>query len=686
MKIPQTGTFNTATNTIADLQKFMAGVGDNAKIIAKRNDQDEVILFVKPGSSSLGARISGKADERRELARTAINEMITKAEAGIKGEIGQTKGGSIFDELRASISESSGRSLLSGELRTMATGLTLIQDLDAALLPPAKPQGFKFEGQIDPALQATTGLVMSVPGKGGGQVDLPTITVGGKTYEPVKHLTQGGFADIYLYRNTANHNEQVVLKAVPDLNIQPRNDKQKALQEKEHQIFEREIVKHVHVGGGDNAHPNVLKAEAGVRMPDGSPAILLGFAPGGNLADFSSGLKLSEGDGPGQCPKALADVIRSDMLGGVGAGFTHLDELDMAHNDIKGENILLDAEGNPLVSDFGEAASMVGGEDLNIRELRNQSEFNSSPELLRANLRLDGDKADSYSVFVEQLMEPVKKALGQLEVSKEMRESVAKALNKRLDAAVETTIESQTFVNGRDNDRWGLGALFAQVITGGTIMRGFSSFKSETVNAIIGRGPEDLAVGEPDDSGKLPKTALLPSSGNEAFDSLLNQQLSMDKTKRLTPQEALRQPAVRMPGVGGPDLRAFKALQIEMSGLRNEVAAAQKEIDKIIKGVGDRPMDPRNAGIIQGLRDDISKINVQIASLTPRYDAAKDRALTEIGLAQLDNAGRELGRARDEIVETQQQNRAIEQLGRDAIRLSDMAMALESGEPLIIRG
>ncbi len=684
MKIPQTATFNTATQTLAELQKFMADAGDGAKIIGKKNANEEVILFVKPGASTFGARISGKADERRELARTAINDMITKAEASMQGSVGSSKNTSIFNELRASISDSAGRSLVSGEIRTIATALAELQKLDAGLKPPAASQPLKFEQHIDPSLVAKTGPTSSVPGRN-GPIDLPTISIGGKVYEPVKFLTFGGFADIYLYRNTADHSDQMALKTVQDLNAAPKKGNAQTKQEEARQIFEREIVTHVQVGGGQNANPNILKAEAGVRMPDGSPAILLEFAPGGNLADFSSGLKLSEGNGPGQCPKALADVLRSDMMIGVGGGCAHLEDLVVAQKDLKGQNVLLTADGDPRISDFGEAVSLVSGEELSIRDFHSDSEFNSAPELLKAMTTRDQHK-DGYAIFNHQQTQSLTEALSNLDIPKNMQEDIGKVMKNRLKQAAESTINDHIFVNARDNDRWALGTIFAEIISGNTIMYGYSSFKAVTADALMFRSDNDSAVGLRDPSGALPKGALVDASGNEAFDSLLNQQLSQNPSQRLSAQDALRQPAMRLPGVGGPDVRAFKKVQMEMSHLRNEQAAAKKDLDETMGKVGRNPIDPATQAYIQKQRDALSNVDQRIRALVPRYEAAKSAAMTEIGLAQLDNAGRDLGRARDEIVERQQESRAIDQLGRDAIRMSDLAMALESGEPLVIRG
>ncbi|HWM24925.1 MAG TPA: protein kinase [Chthoniobacterales bacterium] len=98
-------------------------------------------------------------------------------------------------------------------------------------------------------------------------------------------------------------------------------------------------------------HPNILPIYEVSQSEDGLPFFSMKFAPGGSLQEVGRALK----DDPRQCVALVAKIARAVQ---------HAHGKGILHRDLKPGNILLDAHGEPLVSDFGLAKWLDATSDL----------------------------------------------------------------------------------------------------------------------------------------------------------------------------------------------------------------------------------------------------------------------------------------------------------------------------------
>jgi len=98
-------------------------------------------------------------------------------------------------------------------------------------------------------------------------------------------------------------------------------------------------------------HPNILPIYEVSESEDGLPFFSMKFAPGGNLQEVGPALT----NDPRQCVALVAKIARAVQ---------HAHSKGILHRDLKPANILLDAHGEPLVSDFGLAKWLDTTSDL----------------------------------------------------------------------------------------------------------------------------------------------------------------------------------------------------------------------------------------------------------------------------------------------------------------------------------
>jgi serine/threonine protein kinase len=155
-------------------------------------------------------------------------------------------------------------------------------------------------------------------------------------YEILEQIGCGGMGVIYRARQ--RHSRRIVaVKRV----LSYRADSQGALQR-----FRREAQA---VASLD--HPNILPIYEVSESEDGLPFFSMKFAEKGSLHENAASLR----DEPRKCVQLMAKVARA-------VDYAH--SRGVLHRDLKPGNILLNDQGEPLVSDFGLAKLLDGNNDL----------------------------------------------------------------------------------------------------------------------------------------------------------------------------------------------------------------------------------------------------------------------------------------------------------------------------------
>ena len=617
MKVP-TNHFVATGKSATELKTFLDKVGDDTKIIGKKNNKGETVLFVKPNKTSVLARITGAHAERKRLAKEAMGSILDQSQNKIGGKATGGEIADMFSELKDRIDQTPTKaSLVAKNLKSMADGLAVLEDkADTVMKAPTQP-GANFESVLPAALQGKAEQATTTIKVNGRDVDMPHITLGDgaskRTFEPEKHLTDGGFGAIYVYKDVNAPNEKIVLKT--------------ALNAKASSAVEQEAMKHGEIGGGQNKHENVLEMKAAVRLPDGTAALVLEHAPNGNLSDFAKGLKGSEGDGPGKTPQALADVIRARQLHEVASGFLHINEQGVAQRDPKGDNVLLDAKFKAKVSDLGEAETVPDDGVLPASTYRNLSPFNSSPELLQANNDLDaiGDRKADIGKEKTAITDAVT-LLGVTRGKKALITELTKPVAEHF-ADVERDDKKDVTVAAQKADDWGFGSIAVEVITGSPMLINEEALNSEVANKILNRQGD--AVGPRKSDGRLREGALLAPTNNKDFDDLLNGMFEKDAGERLSIEDALTHPALNLPGMFSPAVEQFLPFQATMNDKYVELAAIERNLDQANALLTLNPTPAMQSSVNQFLADANAK-RAEIAQFAPAFDQAKTAALAAI--------------------------------------------------------
>jgi len=155
-------------------------------------------------------------------------------------------------------------------------------------------------------------------------------------YEILEEIGRGGMGVIYRARQ--RHSRRIVaVKRVLSYHADSRETLAR---------FRREAQ-----AAASLDHPNILPIYEVSESEDGLPFFSMKFAPGGTLQQVAPALRKE----PRQCVALVAKITRAVQ-------YAH--SKGILHRDLKPGNILLDARGEPLVSDFGLAKWLDTASDL----------------------------------------------------------------------------------------------------------------------------------------------------------------------------------------------------------------------------------------------------------------------------------------------------------------------------------
>jgi hypothetical protein len=235
-------------------------------------------------------------------------------------------------------------------------------DETAALLPSLSTRSTGPAGQLDP--DATT--------DGDTPHAMPSPEPAGVPgYELVGELGRGGMGVVYLANQTPL-GRPVALKMLPGGG---RADRKTLIRF----LAEAEAVAAVR-------HPHVVQVyDYGEHA--GRPYMALEYVPGGSLTQ-----RLGRA-------KRLAPDDAASLIAKVARGVAAAHDLGIVHRDLKPANVLLDAAGDPRVTDFG-LAKRGGGADLTQTQAVMGTPAYMAPEQARGDTKFVTPAADVYALGV----------------------------------------------------------------------------------------------------------------------------------------------------------------------------------------------------------------------------------------------------------------------------------------------
>jgi serine/threonine protein kinase/tetratricopeptide (TPR) repeat protein len=229
-------------------------------------------------------------------------------------------------------------------MKTFSPGLS---DSIASVIPDPRPcphcdssshiagglcVGCLLEAGLDPADEGEPETLTGIL----AEVNLPDQNWRLGNYEILEEIGRGGMGVIYRARQ--RHSRRIVaVKRV----LSYHSDSRETLAR-----FRREAQ-----AAASLDHPNILPIYEVSESDDGLPFFSMKFAPGGTLQQVAPALR----NEPRQCVALVAKIARAVQ-------YAH--SRGILHRDLKPGNILLDARGEPLVSDFGLAKWLDATSDL----------------------------------------------------------------------------------------------------------------------------------------------------------------------------------------------------------------------------------------------------------------------------------------------------------------------------------
>jgi serine/threonine protein kinase len=191
-------------------------------------------------------------------------------------------------------------------------------------------------------------------------------TLGLAGFDEVAVIGRGGFGVVYRARQL-DFDRLVAVKVIPG-----------AFDDRARSRFDRERRSL----GALSSHPNIVQVHSSGLTDDGYPYLVMEFAPGGSLGErITRDGQLPWRDGAGVGAK-LADAL----------GAAH--DRGVLHRDVKPDNVLFSAFGEPMLADFGIA--QIAGQTATQTGVVTATLEHAAPEVLQGDR--PGPASDQYAL------------------------------------------------------------------------------------------------------------------------------------------------------------------------------------------------------------------------------------------------------------------------------------------------
>lgn len=451
----------------------------------------------------------------------------------------------------------------------MSSGETLKMQLSKAVSDHLSKHGASlpsdFDKTLDDAFRKFADGVLNTKQVGtksvdldtGEKVTLPIIEIGAKRYEPTStKLGEGGFGDVFLYKNPNDATDVIAFKTVKNVNPSDKAGFEETLGET---ISEVQIQMKANLSGS----PNIAKIEGAVRLDGGGIGIAMESAPHGSLFDFSANVTKMVGTGPGQLSQAEVNVVRITQIKELLEGVKAFQSQRIIHFDLKSPNCLIGADGKLKVIDFGKARVTGSVKYQELPQGLDNPRY-LAPEVHKAGKDIENTKKTQLDTVATQIRTitdsvvplPSNATPNEIQETENSRqqlaERIAGALGTKIgDAALN---QSTASLNGKV-DNWGVGIALVELLTGKQILDGLDA-GFQVIDALVAwqSDPNSTVVGGPTSTNCLIKLTGDPAIDGPLTDpamlALLNGLLHKDPNQRLSVDAALALPIFKTAGVG----------------------------------------------------------------------------------------------------------------------------------------
>jgi serine/threonine protein kinase len=401
----------------------------------------------------------------------------------------------------------------------------------AAELPPGNSPLASTYANADPQVKAMldeayTQALNQLPSHHSGG---DTIVLNGVPYTKDRHLADGAFGSVDVYKAPSGH--EVAVKTM----------KGKASPEKFDETV-REIRSHHSAQQGNPT--NVVKLEGVVRTPDGGLQIAMELAGKGDVYELTQ--KLADKVKAGDITQQEANLARLTMIKDMLEGMRHVQETrGMIHLDVKGPNFFMDSNGVTKLGDFGTALQGTSGR-LAGSPVDNPSWL--APEVIKGK--------DEYKATVKTLrdkagaeLRAADNAIKELSLPKDQEDELLQNVGTNKRARMLEQQDQAKFTITNKVDTWSVGIEAFRVLTGKLPFdAGFLSQVEDQLTAF---------ASDVNNRVTLPTDVNLGFSAGELRDlnALIGGLLHPDPAQRTSLSVALQSPIFQDPGVGGQGAR-----------------------------------------------------------------------------------------------------------------------------------